>query len=215
MAARKILILDGHPDPDPARFVHALAKAYAKGAAEHDVRLLKLAELDFPLLHRAADWMEGTPPAGIASAQADIAWADHVVILYPLWLGDVPALLKAFLEQVMRPGFALRYREKGLPEKLLAGRTAHIVVTMGMPALFYKLYYGAHSVKSLERNILKFVGIEPVERTIIGMVEASAKRRSEWLAEMEAFGRGKRASEGPLKRTTTEGGPTCHATPLP
>lgn len=195
MAARRILVIDGHPDPDPARFVHALAKAYARGAAEHDVRMLKLAELDFPLLHRADDWMKGTPSAAIASAQADIAWAEHLVILYPLWLGDVPAMLKAFLEQVMRPGFALRYRDKGFPEKLLTGRTAHIVVTMGMPALFYKLYFGAHSVKSLERNILKFVGIEPVERTIIGSVEASANRRKQWLAEMEAFGRGTREAE--------------------
>jgi putative NADPH-quinone reductase len=188
MAVRKILIIDGHPDPDPARFVNALASAYAMGAKDHQVRHLKLAELEFPLLRRAADWMEGAAPASIASAQADIAWADHLVILYPLWLGDVPALLKGFLEQVMRPGFALRYREKGFPEKLLKGRSAHIVVTMGMPAFFYKLFYGAHSVKSLERNILKFVGIRPIARTIIGGVEASAEQRREWLAKMEALG---------------------------
>jgi putative NADPH-quinone reductase len=188
MAVRKILIVDGHPDPDPARFVHALAAAYAKGAKDHQVRHLKLAELDFPLLQRAADWMEGTPPASITSAQADITWADHLVILYPLWLGDVPALLKGFLEQVMRPGFALRYRDKGFPEKLLKGRSAHIVVTMGMPAFFYKLFYGAHSVKSLERNILKFVGIKPTARMIMGGVEASAERRKDWLSELEALG---------------------------
>jgi putative NADPH-quinone reductase len=188
MAARKILIVDGHPDPDPARFVHALADAYAEGAARHQVRRLKLADMDIPLLRSAAEWMTGEPPAGIAEAQADIAWADHVVIIYPLWLGDVPALLKAFLEQAMRPGFALDYREHGLPRKLLAGRSARVVVTMGMPAFFYKLVYGAHSVKSLERNILKFVGIRPVGRTIIGAVEADAERRREWLEEMEALG---------------------------
>ena len=110
------------------------------------------------------------------------------MILYPLWLGDVPALLKAFLEQVMRPGFALRYREKGFPEKLLKGRSARIVVTMGMPAFFYKHFYGAHSVKSLERNILKFVGIKPVARMILGGVEGSEEQRNEWLSEMEALG---------------------------
>lgn len=188
MTVRKILIIDGHPDRDPKRFVHALADAYAKGAAAHEVRRLKLSELDIAFLRSAADWMTGEPSAAVAGAQADVAWADHLVILYPLWLGDVPALLKAFLEQVMRPGFALRYRDKGLPEKLLAGRSAHVVVTMGMPAFFYKLFYGAHSVKSLERNILKFVGIRPVERTILGAVEASADRRREWLEQMEALG---------------------------
>ena len=92
------------------------------------------------------------------------------------------------LEQAMRPGFALAYRDKGFPKKLLAGRTARIVVTMGMPALFYKLFYGAHSVKSPERNILKFVGIGPVSRTIIGGVDASDERRKDWLAKMEALG---------------------------
>lgn len=188
MAGRRILIVDGHPDPDPARFVHALADAYAKGARDHHVRVLRLADLDFPLLRRATDWMSGEPPAAIARAQADIAWADHLVLLYPLWLGDVPALLKAFLEQALRPGFALRYRERGLPEKLLRGRSARVVVTMGMPAFFYKLIYGAHSVKSLERNVLRFVGIRPVARTIIGGVEDDAKRREEWLAEMERLG---------------------------
>jgi putative NADPH-quinone reductase len=188
MPARKILVIDGHPDPDPARFVNALASAYAKGAAEHNVRRLKLAELEFPLLRSSEDWTKGEAPGAIAKAQADIAWAEHLVILYPLWLGDVPALLKAFLEQAMRPGFALAYREKGFPRKLLAGRTARIVVTMGMPGFFYKLFYGAHSVKSLERNILRFVGIKPVVRTIIGSVEASAVQRAEWLAEMEALG---------------------------
>lgn len=188
MAVRKILIIDGHPDPDPARFVHALADSYARGAAGHQVRRLKLAELDIPFLHCADDWMSGHPSAAIAAAQADITWADHLVILYPLWLGDVPALLKAFLEQVMRPGFALQYRKHGLPKKLLAGRSARVVVTMGMPAFFYRLVYGAHSVKSLERNILKFVGIRPVARTIIGAVEADADRRGDWLEEMAALG---------------------------
>lgn len=190
MDARKILIIDGHPDPDPSRFVHALAQAYADGAEAHEVRRLKLAELHIPFLRGATEWMKGEPSPVIAAAQRDIAWAEHLVIIYPLWLGDVPALLKAFLEQVMRPGFALEYREKGLPKKLLSGRSARVVVTMGMPAFFYRLIYGAHSVKSLERNILKFVGIRPIARTIIGAVESSEERRDQWLAEMRDFGRG-------------------------
>jgi len=188
MEERRILIIDAHPDPDPARFIHALAAAYQSGAQGHETRLLRLADVDIPLLRASHDWLEGTPAADVARAQADIAWAEHIVLFYPLWLGDVPALLKAFLEQVMRPDFAFRYREGGLPEKLLKGRSARIVVTMGMPAFFYRLVYGAHSVKSLERNILKFVGIRPVERTIIGGVETSEEQRLGWLREMEELG---------------------------
>lgn len=186
----RIAILDGHPDPDPARFVHALAARYQAGAeAEYrKVRRIDLATTEFPLLRSPHEWLEGRPPTAIREAQETLAWADHLVILYPLWLGDVPALLKGFFEQVLRPGFALK-PGAGLGGGLLKGKSARIVVTMGMPAFFYELYFRAHSVKSLERNILKFVGIGPVSRSIIGAVEASQKSRTSWLNAMENFGR--------------------------
>jgi putative NADPH-quinone reductase len=89
----------------------------------------------FPLLHNAQQWQWQPPAESIAAAQQAITWAGHVVILYPLWLGDMPALLKAFFEQTLRPGFAIGKAAPGrLPKKLLAGRSAHVVVTMGMPA---------------------------------------------------------------------------------
>lgn len=189
MSRRRVLVIDAHPDPDPDHFVHALAREYA-GAAEaagHDVVVLDVAKLDFPLIRKPSDWLEGEAPPVIVRAQNDIEWADHVVILYPLWLGDVPALLKAFLEQVMRPGFALEYRTTGLPLKLLEGRSARVVVTMGMSAIFYRLVYSANSLKSLQRNILKLVGFNPVEHTIVGGVQ-HAKRREQALAEMRELG---------------------------
>lgn len=187
---RKILVIDGHPAPDRQHFVHALADNCADGAAEtHEVRRINVADLDFPIVRSQHEWSEGEPPAAIRDAQAALRWADHVVLLYPMWLGDVPALLKAFLEQVMRPSFAFAYREAGLPEKLLKGRSARVVVTMGMPALFYRLVYRAHSLKSLERNILNFVGIKPVAATVVGSIESSADERQRWLAEMRELGR--------------------------
>ena len=189
MSRRRVLVIDAHPDPDPGHFVHALAREYARAAdvAGHEVLLMEVGRLDFPMIRKPAEWMEGEAPPVIVRAQNDIEWADHVVILYPLWLGDVPALLKAFLEQVMRPGFALEYRTTGLPLKLLEGRSARVVVTMGMPAFFYRLVYSANSLKSLERNILKLVGFKPVEHTIVGGVQ-EAKRREQALAEMRELG---------------------------
>jgi putative NADPH-quinone reductase len=106
-----------------------------------------------------------------------------------MWLGDVPALLKGFLEQVCRPSFAFRYRENGLPQKLLKGRSARVVVSMGMPALFYTFVYRAHSLKSLKRNILKFVGFAPVRHSIIGGIEGSERSRKKWLARLGELGR--------------------------
>lgn len=103
----------------------------------------------------------------------------------------MPALLKGLLEQLFRPGFAFAESgEHGLPKKLLTGKSARIVVTMGMPALFYKWFYRAHSLKSLERNILAFSGFGPVHSSIVGMVEGMGeKQRRRWLRRLEQLGR--------------------------
>jgi putative NADPH-quinone reductase len=190
---RNILIVDGHPDPDRGRFLHALAAAYKEGAvaAGHSVREIRLARLEFPLLGTNADFQKGIVPPVIANCQESMQWADHWVILYPLWLGSMPALLKGFFEQSLRPGFAFAAGARGgFPKKLLAGRSARIVVTMGMPAFFYRWYFRAHSLKSLERNILAFVGIKPVNASIIGSVDGmTQKEREGWLETMQKLGR--------------------------
>jgi putative NADPH-quinone reductase len=190
---RRILILQGHPDATHPHFCHALADAYVAGAeaAGHEVRRLDIATLEFPLLRSKAEWDEGPLPTVLTAAQADIGWAEHLVLLFPLWLGGMPALMKGFLEQVARPGFAMsRFTEGELPKKLLAGRSARVVVTMGMPALVYRWYFRAHSLKALERNILGFVGIAPIHETLVGTVEGlSDKQREAWLGKLRRLGR--------------------------
>lgn len=189
---RRILILDGHPDGGGRRFIHALAEAYAQGAQEagHDVRTLVIGQLDIPLLRKGEDFQTGTPSREVQRWQAAIGWSEHLVVLYPLWLGDMPAVLKAFFEQVLRPGFAFAASGKNrLPKKLLKGRSARVIVTMGMPALFYRWYYRAHSLKNLERNILAFSGFGPIRSTVIGTVEGKADTRAAWLEKARRLGR--------------------------
>lgn len=155
--------------------------------------MLRVARLDFPLLRRSDDWEGGTSSPDISHAQADLAWAEHIVILHPLWLGCMPALLKGFLEQVLRPGVAApRDRSSPLGKKPLAGRSARIVVSMGMPAFFYRWFYGAHGVKILKRNILAFCGIGPVRTSLIGMIEGKADARTRWLEKLGELGRAAR-----------------------
>jgi putative NADPH-quinone reductase len=115
---------------------------------------------------------------------------DHLVILYPLWLGDMPAILKAFFEQTFRPGFAFTPAEQGhVPKKRLTGKSARIVVTMGMPAVLYRWFFLAHGLKNLERNILGFSGIGPIRSSLIGTVEGMDDRqRAGWLDQMRALG---------------------------
>ncbi|XLZ70972.1 NAD(P)H-dependent oxidoreductase [Massilia sp. SR12] len=187
-----ILLIQGHPDPAGGHLCHALADAYLAGAqaAGHTVQVVTPALLDFPLLANGHEWEEGALPPALAPVQQAITQAQHIALIYPLWLGDMPARLKAFLEQVARPGFALARKAKNpLHAGLLAGRSARVVVTMGMPALFYRWYYGAHSLKSLERNILNFVGIAPVRNTLVGgagqMAEADV---AAWRQRMQVLG---------------------------
>src|SRR5215467_7462597 len=106
--SKRILIIDGHPDLRAGRYVHALSKAYFDGAqmAGHEVRSIVVSEIDCPLLRTRDDYQGGEAPASIRRCQQLIEWAEHVVILFPLWMGSMPALLKGFLEQTLRPGFA-------------------------------------------------------------------------------------------------------------
>ena len=67
----------------------------------------------------------------LAPVQKAVQWADHLAFFFPLWLDGMPAVLKGFPEQLARPGFALSGTSGGMPKKLLGGRSARLVVTMG------------------------------------------------------------------------------------
>ncbi|MBA1156265.1 NAD(P)H-dependent oxidoreductase [Microvirga mediterraneensis] len=188
----RIAIIQGHPTPGGGHFCHALAEAYAEGAlgSGHQVRIVPVADLDFPLLCEKADWDRARPPSAIAEAQETMAWAEHLVIVYPLWLGGMPALLKGFLEQALRPAFMSGGKAGGDWKTALNGRSSRIVVTMGMPALVYRWYFGAHSLKSLKRSILSLVGIGPNRHTLIGRIEGmNDGKRKAWIAALRDLGK--------------------------
>jgi putative NADPH-quinone reductase len=189
--ARQIVIIQGHPSPERTHLGHALADAYAAGAraAGHAVRRIEVAELDFPLLRRAEDWRSGPTPEDLREAQAAIGWADHLAIFFPLWTGTMPALFKGFLEQIVRPGFAFRERpgERGMAAAL-TGKSARVVVTMGMPALFFRWFHHAHGVRGLQQGILGFCGIKPVRMTYIGLVDTPSFRAEKWLGHLRELG---------------------------
>lgn len=188
---KRILILLGHPDPRPERFCRALAQAYHTGAVEagHEVAVIDVARVDFSALKTKSEW-EAPIADALRVPQEALAWAEHIVIVFPLWLGTMPALLKAFFEQVLRPGFAFENKGPGRWEKKLLGRSARIVVTMGMPSFLYKWYFRAHGIRSFERNVLDFVGIGPIHETLLGMVEARDQAtRERWLVRITELGR--------------------------
>jgi putative NADPH-quinone reductase len=187
---RKILLINGHPDPSPERLCSALAGAYAQGGqdAGHDLRRIDLGTLSFPFLQSAETFASAPSHPSILAARDDFLWAEHLVFVYPLWLGSQPAMLKAFMEWVACGDFLLRTEGTRMPKGKLAGRSARCVVTMGMPALAYRILFGAHGSRAFEKGILGLAGVKPVRTTHLGMVGTSPQRHRRWLGRMRALG---------------------------
>ncbi|MGF9906180.1 NAD(P)H-dependent oxidoreductase [Brevibacillus porteri] len=185
-----ILVIIGHPDPES--YSSALAHAYMKGAASKaaQIRTIDLSQISFdPNLkygYRKRTELEDD----LKEAQDLIRWADHLVIVYPTWWGTMPAILKGFFDRVLLPGFAYKYREgSSLWDKLLTGKTAHVIVTMDTPSWYNRLIYWQAGHLVIKRNILKFCGIKPVKVTEISGVNASAEeKRKKWLEKVKQLG---------------------------
>lgn len=167
---KNVLVIDGHPDASPERLSGALATAYREGAeaAGHIVQRIDIGASPFPILRNAAEFAARSTEEAIVEAQAAFLKADHVIFIFPLWLGGPPALLKAFLEQVARGQFLLHERKHGFPLGGLKGRSARVIVTMGMPPLLYRVIFGAHGIKAFTQGILRLAGLSPIRISYFG-----------------------------------------------
>jgi len=184
-----VLIIDGHPNPDS--FCAALAQKYADAArqAGAKVETLSLRDLSFDvILHQGYQAKQALEP-DLVKAQAMIKASRHLVIVTPVWWGSMPALLKGFLDRTMERGWAFRYGSNGLPEGLLAGRSARLIVSTDSPLWYLRWIQGDPTVRSLVRSTLKFCGFKPVALTRIGPVHGSDdKKREQWLEKVSQAG---------------------------
>ena len=132
--ARSIVVLLGHPDA--RSFCGALAERYTEAArdAGHSVHLFRLGELDFdPVLRQGYRLHQPLEP-DLQRIADSIRAADHLVLVYPVWWGGMPALLKGLIDRIFLPGFAFRYREGfALWDKLLGQASAHVIQTLDTP----------------------------------------------------------------------------------
>ena len=195
--AKKIVVVQGHPDSSGGHFCHALADTYIRGAraAGHSIATINVGALDFPLLRSPENFYRGQPPDAIRQAQAELSRCDHIVLLYPVWNSAMPALLKGFLEQTFRPGFIFPDLEPGKrlgffsairQRKALTGKSARIVVTMQMPAFVFRWLFHPRP----EKTTLGLSGIGPIRDSLIGLVDMpSPKHRRRWLRRMRECGR--------------------------
>ncbi len=188
----KIAIIVGHSRKDT--YCEALGEAYRCGAAAggHQVSLFVLSKMTFdPILHDGYAKLQPLEPDMQAAHDAFLA-ADHLVLIFPLWLGTLPAIFKGFLERLLQPDL-VEPAKTGKFVKVLKGKSARVIMTMGMPGFIYRWYFGAHALKMLKRNILNFMGVSPVRATIHGMIDGvKPEKRQAWLAEAEALGRNAR-----------------------
>ncbi|PWB35337.1 NADPH:quinone reductase [Pseudomonas sp. SDI] len=186
--SKRTLVVLGHPSTDS--FCAALTDSYVQSAtaAGHEVRVLDLPRLAFdPVLHEGYREVQALEP-DLLHAQQEILWAEHLVFVYPIWWGGIPALLKGFFDRILLPGFAFKYRKGSpFPDKLLKGRTAHLLVTMDTPPWYYRWVYRMPGLHQMRKTTLAFCGIKPTRTLTFGPILGStAARRESWLAQARA-----------------------------
>ena len=184
---RRVLVILGHPDRDS--FCGALADAYSEAAiaAGDAVRRINLGELQFdPVLWQGYRQVQPLEP-DLQQAQADILWANHLVFVYPNWWGTMPALLKGFIDRTFLPGFAFKYhRDDPFWDRLLAGRSAQLLVTMDTPNWYYRWFFKMPGHEQMRRTILEFCGVKPVRIKVFSPVrQATPEQRSRWLQQVQ------------------------------
>ena len=188
---KKILVIFGQPQRQS--YGGALAQAYITGALEAgaEVKELYLGDLQFNVCASQAHQQPAGLEPDLALAQQAITWADHLVFVYPIWWGTIPALLKGFIERVFLPGFAVNFRDDSpLWDKLLKGRSARLIVTLNTPSWVYRWYFGRPGHNTMKKTILEFCGIKPVRITEIGPVKGSTEaKRQKWLGQVRAIGK--------------------------
>jgi len=189
--SKRILVILGHPANDS--FCGVLAQSYIQGASAsgNEVRLISLGSLAFdPVLHDGYTKIQDLEP-DLLQAQSAITWAQHIVFVYPIWWGAMPALLKGFIDRTFIPGFAFKYRD-GSPfwDRLLKGRSAHLLVTMDAPPWYFRWVTRMPGHNQMKRSILGFCGIKPVAISDFGPVKnSSQQQRENWLSKVNAYGR--------------------------
>lgn len=189
MKHKKIVLLVAHSVAGSLNL--ALAEHYAETAqaAGHRVKILWLDQLTFdPILHQGYRQKQPLEP-DLLAAQQTIQWADHLVFVFPVWWGSVPAVLKGFLDRVFLPGFAFRYQQgKVFPVQLLKGRTAQLLVTTDTPPWFFRWFYRAPAIHQMKKTTLELCGVRPVKVLLMGPVlNSTDKQRQKWLQRVAAF----------------------------
>jgi putative NADPH-quinone reductase len=184
-----VLIIVAHPDP--SSFNHALAAAATRAARQqgHVVVLHDLHAEGFNPILLSAEFSKGaTLEPWLQRHCDDLAAADGIVIIHPNWWGQPPAILKGWIDRVVRPGVAYTFQEgdggEGVPVGLLRARSAVVLNTSNTPAEREQEVFGDPLDSIWKRCVFGLCGVHDVRRRTYGVVVTSTKEtRSRWLAD--------------------------------
>jgi putative NADPH-quinone reductase len=190
MSKKKILVINGHPDKESFNF--GLFEAYKKGVEKSGAELkeISIRELEFdPNLQFGYRKRTELEPDLIKS-QEKLKWADHIVWIYPVWWGSVPAIMKGFLDRVLLPGFAFKKKEGSVWwDKYFTGKTSRLICTMDQPTWYYRLINNSPSHSAMKKLTMNFIGVNSVKITSIGPLRLSKEDfRQKWLEKVEKLG---------------------------
>ncbi len=208
----KVVLILAHPDPRSLNHAIAGRARATLLAAGHDVWFHDLCAEGFdPVMPAAEIPSAAVPPAGIGRQAGEVRAADGIIIVHPNWWGQPPAILTGWIDRVLRPGVAYRFREgdqgEGVPEGLLRARVALVFNTANTPEHREKSVF-LDPLDTIWRNcIFGLCGVQTVQRRVFQVVVTSTpQQRRAWLAEVETIvrrhfpaGRAPRAGRRPAE----------------
>jgi putative NADPH-quinone reductase len=189
----KISVILAHPDA--ASFNHAIARTAVEQLAGNGHRISfhdLYAERFDPLLPASEIPKDAVLPSAVKVHCEEIRGADGIVIIHPNWWGQPPAILKGWIDRVIRPGIAYEFLEgdsgEGVPKGLLAARAALVFNTANTTAEREQRVFG-DPLETIWRNcIFGLCGVNTFYRRTFSVVVTSTEReRGQWLAEVRAI----------------------------
>lgn len=183
--------------PQPGSFNHAIAEAVVGTLQEngHVVRFHDLyAEQFDPILPYGEIPRDAVLPPPIERHCAEIAAAEGIVFIHPNWWGQPPAILKGWVDRVLRPGVAYRFAEsdsgEGIPLGLLRAKAALVFNTSNTPSQREREVFGDPLEVLWKTCICSFCGIAVCHRRMFGVIVTSTdEQRKAWIAEAQELTR--------------------------
>ncbi|QII48062.1 NAD(P)H-dependent oxidoreductase [Bacillus paralicheniformis] len=177
-------VIYAHPNPNSfnGAILNQVIKALEDGKHSYDVIDLYKDRFDPVLLFddkkRRSD-MKRDPET--AEYRRIIKNADHLIFIYPLWWGGMPAIMKGFIDRVFAAGEAYTYQGK-LPKGLLKARTASVYYTADAPSWYLRFWRRDADWVTVKDVVLKFCGVRRVKRLLFaGVKDSSEEKRTQWL----------------------------------